>query len=77
MIDIIKMQNGINVKVDKGNTVGINKYELEEHLQDLFKFKTSYKKNERIYLSSISDVMFDLIFCGSNKNTKEILFRIC
>jgi hypothetical protein len=77
MIDTIKMQNGIKVRVDKGNTIGVNKYELEEHLEDLFKFKTSYKKNERIYLSSICDVMFDLTFCGSNKYTKEVLFKIC
>jgi hypothetical protein len=77
MIDIIKMNNGINVKVDKGNTKGVSKYDLEEHLEDLFKFKKSYKMNEKIRLSTICDAMFDLIFCGSNKNTKEILFRIC
>lgn len=77
MVDIIKMNNGINVKIDKGNVVGVNKYELKEHLEDLFKFKKRYKTNERINLSLLCDCMFDLIFCGSNKNTKEILFRIC
>jgi hypothetical protein len=77
MIDIIKMQNGISVKIDKGNIVGISPYEVEEYLEDLFKFKKSYKKNERIKLSAICDSVFDLIFCGSNKNTKEVLFKIC
>lgn len=77
MIDIIKMKNGINVKVDKGNIVGVNRYELQEHLEDLFKFKKTYKKNEKILLSTICDSMFDIIFCGSNKETREISFKIC
>jgi hypothetical protein len=77
MIDIIKMNNGINVKVDKGNTKGVSKYDLEEHLIDLFEFKKTYKKFEVIKLSSFCDCFFNLMFCGSNKNTKEMSFRIC
>ena len=77
MVDIIKMNNGINVKVDKGNIRGVSQYEIKENLEDLFQFKKIYKKNERINLSQICNTMFDLIFCGSNKETKEISFRLC
>lgn len=77
MVDTIKMNNGINVKVDKGNVIGVSQYELQEHLEDLFKMKKSYKSKEVIKLSSICDCMFDMIFCGSNKTTKEIVFKLC
>ena len=73
----ITMNNGINVKVDRGNVVGVNQYEIQEHLEDLFKIKKSYKAGERINLSKICDSVFDLIFCGRSKITKEIVFKLC
>lgn len=76
IINII-MDNGVNVKVDRGATIGISQYELKEHLEDLFKFKKSYKSKEIIELSSLCDCMFNLMFCGKHKETKEIVFKLC
>jgi hypothetical protein len=73
----IEMNNGINVKVDRGTIIGVSSYELQEHLEDLFKIKKTYKSKEVIKLSSLCDVMFDLIFCGRSKTTKEIYFKLC
>lgn len=73
----LNMTNGITVKVDKGNSNGISIYELQDHIEDLFKIKKSYKSKEVIKLSNFSDSMFDLVFCGCNRVTKEILFKIC
>lgn len=73
----LTMNNGINVRVDKGNIIGLSKYELEEHLTDLFKFKKSYKSKEVIKLSELCDCMWNIMFCGVNKENKEMSFRIC
>lgn len=57
----IKMDNGVILKVNRNN-ICISQYELQEHFEDLFKFKKSYKKLETIRLSTICDCMFDVIF---------------
>lgn len=73
----LQMDNGINVKIDKGNIIGVSKYDLEDHISELFKFKKKYKSKELIELSSICDCMFNLIFCGINKETKAMSFKLC
>lgn len=73
----VELNNGVNVKVDRGKIIGVSQYELKEHLEDLFKFKKSYKVKEIIQLSSFCDVVYDLIFCGKHKETKEIVFKLC
>jgi len=72
----LKMENGINVRVDKGETK-VSQYEIKEHLEDLFMFKKKYKKSELIELSSFCDCMWNLMFCGSNKETREMSFKLC
>lgn len=72
----LTMDNGINVVVNKGD-IKVSQYEIKEHLEDLFHFKKSYKKNEIINLSNICDSMFDLVFCGCNKENKELSFKLC
>jgi len=76
MIDTIKMNNGINVKVNKGD-IKISIYDIEENIKELFEFKKKYNKGEKILLSNICNCMYDLLFCGRNKETKEMLFRLC
>lgn len=79
MIDNIinlTMDNGINVRVDKGS-LKVSKYEIQEHISELFEFKRKYKKLETINLSSYCDCMFDLIFCGINKESREMSFKLC
>ena len=72
----LKMKNGINVKVDKGD-IKVSQYEVKEHLEDLFLFKRKYKKSEIIKLSSICDCVFNIMFCGINKESREITFKLC
>lgn len=73
----LKVNNSINVEVNRNNIVGVNKYELQEHFDDLFKFKRKYSKNERINLSQICDFCYDLIYCGIDKETKVMSFKLC
>jgi len=73
----LTMDNGINVKVDKGNIKGVNKYELEDHISELFKFKKKYKSKELIELSSVCDCMWNLMFCSINKESREMSFKLC
>jgi hypothetical protein len=75
-IIIVEMENGTKVKVIKGN-MNIRYYELKEQIEDLFYFKKSYKSKELIPLSKICDSMYDLLFYGIDKDTKEIYFRAC
>lgn len=72
----LKMNNGINVVVNKGD-MKISQYEIQEHLEDLFKYKKQYKKSEIIKLSSICDCMWNIMFCGINKENKELSFKLC
>jgi hypothetical protein len=75
----INSNNGILVNIERGNAY-ISKYELdtlEDQVNDLLKFKTKYKKDETIKLSNLCDFMHDLMFCGINKERKEIMFKIC
>lgn len=76
IVNII-MNNGNKVKVYKSSTLCVSPYELKDNLEDLFKFKTSYHSNERINLSSFCDAVYDLIFYGKHKETKEIVFKLC
>lgn len=73
----LQMDNGINVKIDKGNIIGVSRYDLEDHISELFKFKKKYIKKEVIKLSSICNICCDLLFCGIDKETKEIVFKLC
>lgn len=72
----LKVNNNINVEVDRNN-IFVSPYELQEHFDDMFKFKKKYSKNERINLSQICDFYYDLMFCGINKKTKVMLFKLC
>lgn len=72
----INMSNGIVVNIDKGN-IEAKYYDLVENIEDLLKFKKQYKSKEKIFLSKISDCMYDLMYCGINKEKKEILFKLC
>ena len=79
MIDNIinlTMKNGINVKIDKTGFL-ISKYDIEEHIIGLFEVKKKYNKLEIIKLSEICDCIFNIMFCGLNKNTKEMVFKLC
>lgn len=73
----LKVNNSINVEVDRNNIVGISSYELQEHFDDLFKFKKKYSKSEIINLSNICDCVFNLMFCGIDKETKVMSFKLC
>jgi hypothetical protein len=70
------MGNGTKVKVIKGD-MNIRYYELKEQIEELFYFKKNYKSKERINLSNFTDSMYDLLFYGINKDTKEIYFKAC
>ena len=72
-----KMNNGINIKVDRGEIKGINPCEIEFQIEEMFKVKRKYKSKEIIELSNICNCMWDIMFCGSDKETKEISFRLC
>lgn len=72
----LKMGNGINVIVDRNN-ICASPYELQEYFNDLFTVKKKYKKDERINLSQLCNVYYDLLFCGINRETKEMSFRLC
>jgi putative component of toxin-antitoxin plasmid stabilization module len=79
MIDSIinlKMSNGINVRIDKGD-IKVSQYYIQDYIEDLLELRIECEEGSRINLSNICDCVFDLIFCGSNKNTKEMSFRIC
>jgi hypothetical protein len=78
------MSNIIKVNFQDGEVKGIGidndsikYYELKQNIEELFKFKKSFKQKEVVALSKISDVMYDLMFLGINKNSKEILFKVC
>lgn len=73
----LKVNNSIKVEVDRDNIIGVNQYELQEYFDDLFKVKKKYNKNERINLSQICDFCYDLIFCGIDKKTKVMSFKLC
>lgn len=73
----LKVNNNINVEVDRNNIAGVSRYELQEHFNDMFKFQKKYSKNQIIHLSNICDCMFNLMFCGINKETKVMLFKLC
>ena len=62
------------VLIDRGNTF-IGSYELKEPIVDLFSMKRDFKVGEKIELSKVADVMFDLVYQGTNNN-KEI-FKLC
>jgi len=72
----LKMNNGINVKVDKGD-IKVSQYEIQEHIEDLFKHKKRYKSKEIIRLSDICDCMWNIMFCGINKENREMSFKLC
>lgn len=72
----LKLSNGIIVNIDKGNLF-VSRYELEDHIDDLLKFKKKYKPKEIIKLSDICDAMFNIMYCGVNKEKKEIMFKLC
>lgn len=76
MINNIKMNNGMNVVVDKGE-LKVSPYEIQEHLEELFEYKKIYKKSEVIKLSSICDCLWDIMFCSINKESKEMSFKLC
>ena len=73
----LKVNNSINVEVDRNNVIGVSPYELQEHFDDLFKFQKKYYKNQIINLSNICDCMFNLMFCGIDKKTKVMSFKLC
>ena len=62
------------VLIDRGNAF-IGSYELKEPIIDLFSMKKEFKVGEKIELSKVADVMFDLVYQGINNN-KEI-FKLC
>jgi hypothetical protein len=72
----INMDNGTIVKIIKGN-VDIRYCETKELIEDLFSMKKNYKSKELIPLSRLCDCVFDLLFCGSSKVSKEIYFKVC
>lgn len=72
----LTMDSGISVKVDRNN-ICASPYELQEYFNELFVVKKKYNKDERINLSSYCDCMFNLMFCGINKENKEMSFRLC
>jgi len=79
MIDNIvnlTMDNGINVRVDKGE-IKVSQYYIQDYIEDLLELKIEYKEGSKINLSNICDCVFDLIFCGSNKENREISFKLC
>jgi hypothetical protein len=57
--------------------VGVSKYDLEEHITGLFEIKKHYNKGEIIKLSEICDCFYNIMFCGANKITKEMVFKLC
>lgn len=73
----ITMDNGNKIKIYKNPNLCISPYELKENLEGLFELKTSYESKERINLSKICDTVYDLIFYGKHKETKEIVFKLC
>lgn len=72
----LKVNNNINVEVDRNNLC-ISPYELQENFDDLFKFKKKYSKGECIKLSQLSDICCDILFCGIDKETKVMSFKLC
>lgn len=72
-----KMSSGINVRVDRGDIKGINPCEIEFQIEELFRVKNKYSKKEIIKLSEICNCMFNLMFCSSNKESKEMSFKLC
>lgn len=72
-----KMSSGINVSVDRCDIKGISPCEIEFQIKELFRVKKKYNIKEIIKLSEICDCMFNLIFCGINKETKEMSFKLC
>ena len=62
------------ILVDRGNAF-IDSYEIKEPIIDLFSMKKEFEVGEKIELSKVADVMFDLVYQGINNN-KEI-FKLC
>ena len=62
------------ILVDRGNAF-IDSYEIKEPIVDLFSMKRDFEMGEKIELSKVADVMFDLVYQGTNNN-KEI-FKLC
>lgn len=78
------MNNIIKVNFKDGEIKGIQKdndniryYELKENIEELFKFKKSFKQSEIIELSRVCNCMYNLKFLGVSKESKEILFQVC
>lgn len=78
MSNIIKVnfKDGEIKDIQKDNE-SIGYYELKQNIEELFKFKTKYKRNELIKLSMFCDSTYDLMFLGINKDNKEIMFKVC
>lgn len=72
----INLSNGIVVNIDKGN-IEAKYYDLVDNIEDLLKFKKQYKPKEIIKLSDICDTMFNIMYCGIDKEKKEISFKLC
>jgi len=72
-----KMSSGINVSVDRGDIKGVNPCEIEFQIKELFRVKKKYESKELIELSLICDCMWDIIFCGINKESREMSFKLC
>jgi len=73
----LNMSNGMVVNVDRGNVCGVSRYEIEDQVEDLFRVKNDYKPREIIKLSTFCNCVFDLMFCSSNKENKEMSFKLC
>jgi len=71
------MDSGISVKVDRGSIIGIKPCEIEDQIKELFRVKKKYKSKEVIPLSDLCDCMWNLMFCSSNKENKEMSFKLC
>ena len=70
----LKMENGINVRVDKGETK-VSQYEIKEHLEDLFMFKKKLPVNLALFLSLCFNFM--LFFVSRPKSAMgSILYDI-
>lgn len=69
----IPLNNNIAL-IDRGDSY-ISSYEIIEPVIDLFMVKDKFDVGEKIELSKVADVCFDLIYTGNNNN-KE-MFKLC
>lgn len=66
---------GDKIVLIKIDNVFAREEEIEEQVKDLFRVKSNFKQGEKIELSKIVDVDFDIMYAGIEKS--KLTFKLC